>query len=176
VGPKSRRQFTRRVPFRDPLNFLSSIFNSTRFNEMAIELDEFCQFLTADRKPKQEFSSEARAAIIALSASGQSTSSIAWLFRTRPSSITAVLKTFEKTRNLQSTKRSGRPPIFTRKDAKYAYLLARRYPRRRTASLLRRCLLIATSLPSADSYSSTTYANGKLRGEYLSRSTTGRLA
>ena len=44
-------------------------------------------------------------------------------------SITTVIKTFEKTRSLQSTKRSGRPRIFTHKDAKYAYLLARRSPR-----------------------------------------------
>ena len=96
---------------------------------MAIEIEDFCQSLVADRKPRQEFNQQTRAVIVALSATGQSVRRIARLFSIGPGAVHNIIKTYEKTRNLQSMPRSGRPSIFTPKEKKYAYLLARRNPR-----------------------------------------------
>ncbi|PHH78933.1 hypothetical protein CDD83_3922 [Cordyceps sp. RAO-2017] len=72
-------------------------------------LDAFGAIITSERKPKGEITPEARAAIIAAVQAGERKSVIAARFRISPAAVDRTLQRFEKTGQLVSRPRSGRP-------------------------------------------------------------------
>lgn len=76
---------------------------------MDSELHAFCTELTADRERGQEFSAEARAAMIALLLSGKSQTEVAALFNVSSASVSYTKQRWAQHHNNKSRPREGRP-------------------------------------------------------------------
>lgn len=83
---------------------------------MSANLRKFGTIISGNRQPNQEINPETRAAIIAAVIAGAKRSAVARDFGVSPSAVTRIFQRFEKTGNLQSQPRSGRPKSLSPRD------------------------------------------------------------
>jgi transposase len=100
-----------------------------------VNLDEIGAKLTAGRRPGQELSIAARAAIIGAVAAGASQSAVARAFRVERTAVYRILQRFQSSTTVESKPRTGRPEVLTRREKRFILQLAKRFPRHTTQML-----------------------------------------
>ena len=98
-------------------------------------LDKLGAKLTANRRPGQELSIFARAAIVGAIAAGASQAAVAHAFSVSRSTVQLTLQRFESSTTFESKPRTGRPELLTRREKRYIIQLAKRKPRLSTQLL-----------------------------------------
>jgi transposase len=93
------------------------------------KLHQIGAILTAGRRPSQELTQCARAAIIGAVAAGASKSAVAKAFGINRRTVQSTFQRFESSTTFQTKARTGRPKVLTAREKRYIIQLTKRFPR-----------------------------------------------
>jgi transposase len=119
LGVKSLRTFYAITPPTQHGRDTPIVRLSSHHFTIMSNLDNFTTVISGNRRRNQQWSPEAKAAMLSRLAAGEGPASVARAFQTRTSTVTYIRDQFNKHGTVQNRPRSGRPPLLSRAERRY---------------------------------------------------------